>query len=32
MDNKVSIHLGEDKTRSLLFAFKIEKKNIKNVT
>ena len=28
VDNKVSIHFGEDKTKSILFASKFERKNI----
>ena len=29
VDNKLSIHYGEDKTKSILFASKFKKKNIK---
>ena len=32
VDNKLSIHFGEDKTKSILFASKFKKKNIKNLT
>ena len=28
VDNKLSIHFGEDKTKSILFASKFKKKNI----
>ena len=28
VDNKVSIHFGEDKTKSILFASKFKRKNI----
>ena len=30
MHNKLSIHFGEDKTKSILFASKFKRKNIKN--
>ena len=29
LDNKLSIHLGENKTKSILFASKSKRKNIK---
>ena len=28
VDNKLSIHFGKDKTKSILFAFKFKRKNI----
>ena len=31
VDNKLSIHFGEDKTKSILFASKSKKKNIKKL-
>ena len=31
MDNKLSIHFGEDKTKSILFASKFKNKNIKKL-
>ena len=31
VDNKLSIHFGEDKTKSILFASKFKKKNIKKL-
>ena len=31
VDNKLSIHFGEDKTKSILFASKFENKNIKKL-
>ena len=31
MDNKLGIHFGEDKTKSILFASKFKKKNIKEL-
>ena len=31
MDNKLSIHFGEDKTKSILFVYKFKKKNIKKL-
>ena len=31
MDNKLSIHFGEDKTKSILITFKFKKKNIKKL-
>ena len=31
MDNKLSIHFGEDKTKSILFVSKFKKKNIKKL-
>ena len=32
VDNKLSIHFGGDKTKSILFASKFKNKNIKNLT
>ena len=32
VDNKLSIHFGEDKTRSILFVSKFKRKTIKSVT
>ena len=31
MDNKLSIHFGEDKTKSILYASKFKRKNIKKL-
>ena len=31
MDNKLSIHFGEDKTKSILFSSKFKNKNIKKL-
>ena len=31
VDNKLSIHFGEDKTKSILFASKFKRKNIKKL-
>ena len=31
VDNKLSIHFGEDKTKSILFASKFKNKNIKKL-
>ena len=31
VDNKLSIHFGEDKKKSILFASKVKKKNIKKL-
>ena len=31
LDNKLSIHFGEDKTKSILFASKFKRKNIKKL-
>ena len=31
MDNKLSIHFGEDKTKSIFFASKFKRKNIKKL-
>ena len=31
VDNKVSIHFGEDKTKSILFASKFKRKNIQKL-
>ena len=31
MDSKLSIHFGEDKTKSILFASKFKEKNIKKI-
>ena len=32
VDNKLSIHFGGDKTKSILFASKLKNKNIKKLT
>ena len=32
VDNKLSIHFGDDKTKPILFASKFKRKNIKNFT
>ena len=32
VDNKLSIHFGEDKTKSILFVSKFKRKTIKNFT
>ena len=31
VDNKLSIHFGEDKTKSILFAFKLKIKKLKKL-